>query len=348
MSDCKRFWWVILIALLSCSMGLRAESVSRRVVYWGTAADQVNRLVSERKLLSLGGQEITNAVAIAAGDGHALALLSDGRVLGAGKNYLGQAFAGNGEIGGWVGITNSQSFRFESSYLRDGEGLVSLAGQTLAGVKTIATGVHHNVAVRKDGTVVGWGADFASEKYQAPIDIGAVKLAACGRDADWFVLADGSILEYRRGRKHNMMGLTNVVEIVATIHDRSRFVALQKDGRVCFGSVREGIHELHPLGSNVKSVAAGGWQILALHADGSVTSHGGHVPEGLLNIIAIAVGQSHSLALRDDGRVVSWGANKKRATIVPTGLSHVTAIAAGNDFSLAITTNAAVAERFRR
>src|SRR5215471_18326806 len=55
------------------------------------------------------------------------------------------------------------------------------------------------------------------------------------------------------------------------------------------------------------------------------------VPAGLTNVTAIAAGWDHSLALRSDRRVVSWGSQ----TTVPAGVSNVMAIAAGKSNSLA-------------
>ena len=45
----------------------------------------------------------------------------------------------------------------------------------------------------------------------------------------------------------------------------------------------------------------------------------------------------HSLALTAEGRVVAWGSNDVGQTNVPSGLSNVVAIAAGDHHSLALT-----------
>jgi len=49
----------------------------------------------------------------------------------------------------------------------------------------------------------------------------------------------------------------------------------------------------------------------------------------LSNIVSIATGGDHNLALRSDGTVVAWGDNRSGQTNVPPGLSNVVAIAAG-------------------
>ena len=88
--------------------------------------------------------------------------------------------------------------------------------------------------------------------------------------------------------------------------------------------------------SNVVGLAAGQDHALALKADGTVIAWGDNnlgqtnVPPGLSNVVAVAAGSSHSLALKADGTVVAWGGG---LTNVPAGLSNVMAIAAG-DFAL--------------
>jgi hypothetical protein len=60
------------------------------------------------------------------------------------------------------------------------------------------------------------------------------------------------------------------------------------------------------------------------------------IPEGLTNVIAIAAGAQHGLALRADGTVAAWGDDTFGPTDVPTGLSNVVAIAAGGAWSIAL------------
>ena len=66
--------------------------------------------------------------------------------------------------------------------------------------------------------------------------------------------------------------------------------------------------------NNIIGIAAGGAHSLALKADGTVQSWGDgdwrpiQVPN-LTNVVSVAAGQLHSLALRNDGRVMAWGYN---------------------------------------
>jgi hypothetical protein len=95
--------------------------------------------------------------------------------------------------------------------------------------------------------------------------------------------------------------------------------------------------------SNVVAIAGGYYHSLALKADGTVIAWGNNsygqttVPAGLSNVVAIAGGYYHSLALKADGTVIAWGNNNYGQTTVPAGLSNVVAIAGGYLHSLALT-----------
>ena len=56
---------------------------------------------------------------------------------------------------------------------------------------------------------------------------------------------------------------------------------------------------------------------------------GAIVPPNVTNIIAIAAGGRHNLALKADGTVIGWGDNGSGQISIPAGLSNVVAIAAG-------------------
>ena len=63
----------------------------------------------------------------------------------------------------------------------------------------------------------------------------------------------------------------------------------------------------------------------------------------LENVIAVAAGAEHSLALTSAGTVVAWGSNAAEQTTVPTAaLSGITAIAAGWNHSLALKSDGTV------
>ena len=67
------------------------------------------------------------------------------------------------------------------------------------------------------------------------------------------------------------------------------------------------------------------------------------VPTGLSNVVAVAAGGNHSLALRADGTVAAWGYNGYGQCRLPAGLSGVVAIAAGGYHSLTMGSDGTVA-----
>ncbi|HXJ57773.1 MAG TPA: immunoglobulin domain-containing protein [Verrucomicrobiae bacterium] len=66
------------------------------------------------------------------------------------------------------------------------------------------------------------------------------------------------------------------------------------------------------------------------------------VPTDLHDVVRVAAGNYHSLALRVNGAVVGWGDNSFGQAVAPEGLSAVKQIAAGDRFSVALRVNGAV------
>ncbi|HZR20344.1 MAG TPA: putative Ig domain-containing protein [Verrucomicrobiae bacterium] len=87
---------------------------------------------------------------------------------------------------------------------------------------------------------------------------------------------------------------------------------------------------------------------VCLRATGVVSAWGANdflqaqAPQGLAGVVAIAAGQSHSLALKSDGTVQAWGLNTEGQANVPADLSKVIAIAAGSNYSLALQADGTV------
>ena len=78
------------------------------------------------------------------------------------------------------------------------------------------------------------------------------------------------------------------------------------------------------LGTDVIAIAAGYEHALALRTNGTVVGWGGgnyyrqnSIPAGLTNVVAIASGDYHNLALKSDGTVVAWGDNGWGQTSLP-------------------------------
>ena len=100
----------------------------------------------------------------------------------------------------------------------------------------------------------------------------------------------------------------------------------------------------HPPTKNVIAVAGGAAHSLALETNGIVVGWGDNskgetnTPANLTNAVAIAAGDGFSLALKSDGLVVAWGG----APTMPAGLTNVTVIAASMDNLMALKADGSV------
>jgi len=123
------------------------------------------------------------------------------------------------------------------------------------------------------------------------------------------------------------------------------------------GKYRKGpglIEKLH----NIKAIAAGGSNSLALTAQGEVYIWGEGqtsitLVKDLKKIKAIAVGENHFLVLDEEGKVYTWGDNSKgqlgdstktnrNEPVEVKNISEIEDIAAGSSFSLALSTDGSV------
>ncbi|MDB6111260.1 MAG: hypothetical protein JWR69_3010, partial [Pedosphaera sp.] len=99
----------------------------------------------------------------------------------------------------------------------------------------------------------------------------------------------------------------------------------------------------------VVAVAAGVAHSLALQTDGRVVAWGtstaqpSNVPVSATNVVAIACGDYYSLALKNNGTLAAWGAYQDGLGVA--GISNVVAIAAGNSYSVALKNDGTVLVR---
>jgi len=187
----------------------------------------------------------------------------------------------------------------------------------------LSVGRDNFLALRKDGTVFGWG-ENGWGKTNVPATATNVVAIAAGAMHCLALIRDGTVV----GWGYNYFGETTGV---------STYPVSVTNGFVALGGVRL---------SNVVAIAAGEYHSVALKDDGTVVTWGDNsygqrnVPAGLSNVVAIASGGSeganHCLALRGDGTVVAWGWDAYGQTNVPAGLSNVVAISAGGGHSLAL------------
>lgn len=246
---------------------------------------------------------LTNAVAVAGGFLHTLALNADGAVLAWGNNYCDQLFIP-------AGLTSN--------------------------VVAIAAGAAHNLVLKADGTVAAWGYNPRGE-CDVPAGLTNVVGVAAGGSFNLAVLSDGTVRAWG-ANDGNCLGVpAGLREVVALAAGREFGLALKADGAVlAWGSFIPYIPADVPAGLRPAiAIACGASHALALHADGTVSAWGisdhgeTNVPPDLNQVIAIAAGADHSLALRADGSVAAWGGNSLKILAVPPNATNAFAIGCG-------------------
>ncbi|KMZ41850.1 MULTISPECIES: hypothetical protein [Bacillales] len=217
-----------------------------------------------------------NAVSSAAGPEHSLILKSDGTVWAWGANNYGQ-------LGDGTTVQKN----------------VPVQVKGLTKTTRIAAGMNHSVALKADGTVWSWGLNNEGQLGNSTYTNSVTPV--------------------------QVVGLTDVSEIAA---GKYHSLALKKDGSVwiwgAFGTRDNKPNKVGDL-TDIRAISAGGIHNLAVKKDGTVWAWGENssgqlgnnsttsnysTPTktyGLSNIVSVAAGEYHSLALDVNGKVYAWG-----------------------------------------
>lgn len=230
-----------------------------------------------------------------------------------------------------------------------------------SGVRAIAAGGRHVLALLSGGTVEAWGDDTSGQLGDG--------MTGSVHDAETPVAVTGlsDVTQVSAGAEHSLALLANGT--VMAWGDNSR-------GELGNGSTVSSDVPVPVTGlAHVTAVAAGDECSLALLADGTVMAWGdggnGQLGDGkfrnvqdtpvavktLTGVTAIAAGGQHALALLSGGAVAAWGENSDGqlgnggppgASDVPVmvqGLSTAVAVSAGEEHSLALLSNGTVMAR---
>jgi hypothetical protein len=216
----------------------------------------------------------------------------------------------------------------------------------------------HALALRGDGTVVGWGSNSYGQTNIPPVP-GNVLAVAAGADFSVLVEAAGTVVNWgiinAAGEPNVPTGLTNAVAVAAfgaaVGVGGPGCLALRADRTLAAWGMNSGGALEVPAGlTNSVAIAGGVAHRLALCPDGTPVTwgidllHSGvtNVPSSLTNAVAIAAGSFFSMALRADGTVVAWGYDFSGETNLPPDLTNVVAIAAGDSHCLALRSDGTV------
>ena len=251
---------------------------------------------------------LTNAVKVAGGWWHSLALKADGTVVCWGDNSCGQL-----NMPAW--LTN---------------------------VMAIAGGSYHSLVLRADRTLGGWGCN-GSGQLNIPGGLTDAVDVACGADFSLALKADGNVAAWGDngfGESIVPTGLSNVVAVAA---GAAHALALKIDGTVAGWGYNILGQATAPVGlSNVVAITASLYGSLALKSDGSLVGWGELAyMTGLHAALAISAGSTHLLILNLNGSIDGLGSNSDHELETPVGLTNAAGIAAGGWHSLALGKNVA-------
>lgn len=294
--------WLLPVGLATLLTGQSGWAAANQVIAWGSNSAGQTAVPPA----------ITNAMVIAAGGTHSLALLSNGKIVAWGSNTYGQtnvpstatnviAIAAGGESG-YAVRTDGKVI----AWGRNSNGQTSVP-TAATNASAIAAGPTHVMALRRDGTIVAWG-DSSNGKTIARKSVLPYTGIAVGAQHNLALRADGSVFAWGAGAVYSP--------------DAPNF----------------GQSVVPKEATNIVAIAAGAYHSLALRMDGTVLAWGYNangqtdVPPWATNVIAISANSNYSLALRSDGSIVGWGDVPSN---MPTDLD-VVAVAAGANHAIAI------------
>ena len=245
-----------------------------------------------------GGGSLTGVTAIAAGADHSLALKSGGTVWAWGKNTRGQL--GDG------GTTDIH---------------VATQIASLTGVTAIAAGENHSLALKSDGTVWAWGYNGSGQignnttsDQHTPVQVqdadgvlAGITAVACGAEHCLALKSGDTVWAWGyNGEGQLGNGSTDNSTVAVQVKDVAGTGVLSDIKAVAAGSY----HSL-ALTSTNGAVYAWGYNANGQLGDNSTTSR--NLPVAVNNLAGdvnqIAADYFHSMALKGDSTVWTWGCN---------------------------------------
>jgi alpha-tubulin suppressor-like RCC1 family protein len=323
-----------------------ARQADGDVYTWGTnIRGQIGDGTTVQRMSAFAVSGVADAIDIAAGDRHTLAVL------------------GGGVVAGWGSVESGQ---LGDGVSRSVEETVRIPG--LSGIEEVSAGPGYSLARRQDGRVYAWGrndegllGDGATTERATPTLVPGVTGVTSISAGDDHVLAAAGSTVWAWGRNHRgQLGDGTTTQRLSPV----QVLLPERIVQVAAGGPSDYYWD-----ASANSSVDGGFS-LALGSSGKVYGWGAGdfgqngdgdsgsddftdvptVVTGVNDVVAIAAGRRHSMALTADGIVYQWGRNDlaqsgqptaTKVLLVPTPIAadeyDVTDIDAGYDHSLAAT-----------
>lgn len=234
-----------------------------------------------------------------------------GRVLGWGYNNVGQAYISQDivdavDIAG--GREHSIALRSNSSVIAWGDDILSdVPESALSNVVSIAAGWYHSLALRYDGTVVGWG-----HRATVPQNVPRFAKIAAGEFFSVGVTEEGEMVVwgYRAPilpevMKKNVSMVSASKGDIMILKDNGGVLVCNTNGEL-YKDIPFNAH------MNVKKISASRGRFFVLKHDGNVVYWGKELNNMLVNelkdgVVDISAGDDFLIVLKSDGRIVVMG-----------------------------------------
>jgi alpha-tubulin suppressor-like RCC1 family protein len=290
---------------------------SNRAFAWGknNAGQLGNKSTTSSNIpiaVTTAGTPLANRtlMALSTGSTHSLALCSDSTLASWGYNNYGQ-------------LGNSTTINSNAPVA------VTTTGTALEGkvVVAVASGFQHNLVLCSDGTMASWGLNGNFQPGNNTVIYSSVPVAITTASTP---IAGKTVIAVNAGDSHCLV-LCSDGTLAAWGNNLSGQLG---NNTISRGSLPVAVRTAGTVlaSKSVVSMAAGGYHNIALCSDGTLVTWGRNssgqlgnntttnstVPAAVLtagtvlagkNVIAVAAGYSHSLALCSDGTLAAWGDN---------------------------------------
>lgn len=192
----------------------------------------------------------TQAVSVAAGNAHSVALKSDGTVIAWGDDTYGQSTVPTG-LSDVVAISAGRDYTLAlksdgtvAAWGRNSFGQTNVS--SLSGISAISAGEYHALALKSDGTVVAWG-DADNGKTTIPTGLANVTMISAGVEHSMAVKQDGTVVAWGSNASQQSTVPSAITAPDALSAGYSQSLALKNNDVIAWGGNDKGQRDIPAL-----------------------------------------------------------------------------------------------------